>query len=323
MVAIECVVVGQATFTIPASMQDGSTGGHIQLRHSSASSDWKSNNYTFEYYEQQPHVQSVVLGSADSKVQLDIDDIAFVASQGLPLTFTIHNLNAYSTDDISIILSSDGTSLSLAATRIELLTCDGSSGCEAEIVLSPPTGSPEGTKVLTFASKRCPTNQVSVNTYNTFVKAVPVPSHVSSLGGDTVALYIENAPHSPELPFITQNVVAFCTPVGGTRSVQLTVQQVHEWTKKETVVILRSPPGGGTSEADTPNQIAVTCQVYRAADDDKVSGDFLLTLYKAGVPYIEEVSTLEAEAVGSQLGGKQMRVDIHNFPQIQVRRDDT
>ena len=225
----------------------------------------------------------------------------------------------HSPDDISIILFSNGTSVSLAATQVELSSC-ATSGCVARVVLSPPVDEAEGTKAITFASKACPASQITVTGYFATTKAVPYPNRVSYLGGEIVALYVENAPHSSQLPFTKKNVKVVCTPHDGSQSVQGTIQWVSEWTRDETVVVVRSPPG---SLPDNVDELSAACRIYRTADDTKAGADFVMTLYRASVPYIVGKDTLQVQAIGNQFGGKQLRVQIKNFPRIQVNRHVT
>ena len=220
----------------------------------------------------------------------------------------------HSPDDISIALFSNGTSISLAATQVELSSC-ATSGCVARVVLSPPVDEPEGTKAVTFASKACPASQITVTGYVATTKAVPYPNRVSYLGGEIVALYVENAPHSSRLPFTKKNVKVVCTAHDGSQSVQGTIQWVSKWTRDETVVVVRSPPG---SLPDDVDELSATCRIYRIADDTKAGADFVMTLYRASVPYIVGKDTLQVQAVGNQFGGKQLRVQLKNFPRIQV-----
>jgi hypothetical protein len=232
----------------------------------------------------------------------------------MPITFTIQDLSVHSPDDISITLSGDGVSVSLSATQTELLSC-GTSGCTARVMLTLPSEEPEGTKVVTFASKSCPASQIPVTGYVASTKAVPYPNRVSNLGGDTVALYVENAPHSSQLPFNRKNVKVVCAPNDGSQSMQGTIESVSEWTRDQTRVVMRSPPAVLQSDKNT---LAVTCRVYRSADGTKAGAGFVMTLYRGNVPYIEGNDDLQAQAVGNQYGGKQLRVHVMNFPRVQV-----
>ena len=74
---------GQATFTVPASASLSQSTQQIQLKHTSASSVWRSVNYTFEYFQQQPYVQQITLGTGSRAVQVDEDELTIVASQVL------------------------------------------------------------------------------------------------------------------------------------------------------------------------------------------------------------------------------------------------
>ena len=73
--------LGQATFTIPASISFSGNTQQIQLRHLAAASAWRSANYTFNYFETQPHVQQITLGSGSRMVNIKEDGLVIVASQ--------------------------------------------------------------------------------------------------------------------------------------------------------------------------------------------------------------------------------------------------
>ena len=157
-----------------------------------------------------PHFYSVIHDCCTSSEACSQSNMRWCL-QGLLITFTIQGLNVHSPEDISITMFSNGVSMSLAATQAELLSCS-TAGCTTRVMLSLPLDEPEGTKLMTFASQSCSSSQITMTAYVTNTKAVPYPNRMSNLGGDTIALYVENAPHSTQLPFDKKNVKVVCTP---------------------------------------------------------------------------------------------------------------
>ena len=206
-------------------------------------------------------------------------------------------------------MSGGGSSITLSHTYFTS-TCT-SSGCDVTIKFTPPQDTTVGTKTLLISSKSCSLSQAEVQLSIQSSTAEVVPSRAQAAGGETLSLYVVNAPTSSALPFDFSNVRVECG------SSQATVTYVSPHTAESTTVRFDSA-SLVLDEAAGETQRVTSCKVYRQGDSAKAGATFDITYYLGAQPYIRDLDVVESSAVGNQFGGVSVRVTIVNLPAADV-----
>jgi len=205
----------QATFTVPQTLL--ATAGTQKVQVLLDSQSFESTNFTFDYTTKTARVASTSPRQKNKAITL-------IPSQLTQATINLEGLDVRTEDDLSLVMSGGGSTITLSHTYFTS-TCT-SSGCDVTIKFTPPQDTTAGTKTLLISSKSCSLSQAEVQLSIQSSTAEVVPSRAQAAGGETLSLYVVNAPTSSALPFDFSNVRVECG------SSQATVTYVSPHTAK-------------------------------------------------------------------------------------------
>jgi len=286
----------QATFTVPQTLLAAAGTQQVQVLLDTQS--FESTNFTFEYT-----AQAARIVSTSPKQAKNSRAIKLIPSLVTQVTINLKGLDIRSADDLSLVMSGGGSTLTLTQSYFTS-TCT-SSACSLTFKFTPPQDTSPGTKTLLISSKACSSSQAEVQLDVQGSTAEVVPSRASTLGGETMSLYVVNAPTSTSLPFDAANVRVECG------STQATIIYVSPHSAESTTV--RFTSAEGTVESGT-NEKVTSCQVYRHGDSAKLGATFDITYFLGLNAHIRDLEVVESSAVGNQFGGANVRLSIVDMP---------
>ena len=230
--------------------------------------------------------------------------ITIVPDKELPIEVVVSDLELQSNADLSVAISEGSNLVGLSAKSRKR-------DKETVITFTPPYDTTAGTRSISIGSFSCLSSKVDIVALFVSVKASVTPSIVDMSESDTlVSILVENAPDSTEHPFSKENLkVVFGT-------VQASVVRPVVLDPESTRVVVRAPVLTDLVFPNGVTEIAVECQIYRFSDPTQAGATFSITYRKANSAAIVDKSALEESAIGSHFGGKKLRVEISNFPQV-------